>query len=717
MDEPAVERSSVGERLKSAWLAARLWLIFALGLVGTIVVLSLPQSQRESTFVLEDGDVAPQDIHAPYALDYSSEILTERARQTAASDIPDIYDLPDSTVARLQLESLWDTINYIDVVRADQHATLEQQIADLVAIEEVHIDEQTSESIINVTDQGWEAVKLETASVLEQVMRKEIREGQVEEARRAVLTLVSIFLPESQATLIIQLATSFVAPNTFLNQTATETARDEARQSVEQVRKSYAAGETIVSRGEVITPLEIEGLQAFSLLKPPDAWQAIAIQAALVTLLGSAIALYAYRLHFDQIKNVRLALTVSVMFIIGSTALQFMIPNRTVLPYIFPSATLPILLTIIFSPGMGIMSALITGALAGFMAPRGLEIGLYVMLSGTMAALVIGRADRLSSFFWAGLATAISASIVIIIFRFPDPATDLIGKATLIGASIVMGLLSASLGFGMLLLIGNFVGITTSLQLIELSRPDHPLLQLILRNSPGSYQHSLQVANLAEQAARAVGARPLLTRVGSLYHDVGKTVRPQFFIENQISGQNVHEQLDPVTSVSVITSHVQDGLDLARKYRLPASIQAFIQEHHGTLTASYQYHAAVEAAGGDKSLVDRSKFTYPGPKPNSRETAILMLADGVEAKARADMPKDEDEIEKAVRWVIENRLAKGQLSRTDLTLRDLDTIRITFVNTLKNIYHPRLQYPEASNEDTATSNPDEGHTEPVARNQ
>ncbi|GAG19937.1 unnamed protein product, partial [marine sediment metagenome] len=261
------------------------------------------------------------------------------------------------------------------------------------------------------------------------------------------------FLPESQATLVIQLATSFVAPNTFLNQTATETARDEARQSVEQVRKSYAAGETIVSRGEVITSLEIEGLQAFSLLKPPDAWQAIAIQAALVTLLGSAIALYAYRLHFDQIKNVRLALTVSVMFIIGSTALQFMIPNRTVLPYIFPSATLPILLTIIFSPGMGIMSALITGALAGFMAPRGLEIGLYVMLSGTIAALVIGRADRLSSFFWAGLATAISASIVIIIFRFPDPATDLIGKATLIGASIVMGLLSASLGFGMLLLI------------------------------------------------------------------------------------------------------------------------------------------------------------------------------------------------------------------------------------------------------------------------
>jgi putative nucleotidyltransferase with HDIG domain len=717
MDETTGERPSVGERLKIAWHAARLWLIFALGLVGTIVAISLPQSQRISTFVLEPGDPAPQDILAPYALDYTSEVLTDTARQAAADEIPDIYDLPDSSVARLQITNLWETIDYIDTVRADQYATLEQRVADLAAIDELHLDDTTSQEIINLTDQRWDTTKLETASVLEQVMRKEIREGQVEEARRSIPTLVSISLPENQATLVIHLATAFIAPNTFLNQSATETAREEARQSIEPVRKSYAAGETIVYRGEVISKLEIEGLQSFGLLEPPDAWQEIAIRALLVIILSSTIALYAYQLHLDKIKNVRLALTLSVIFIVVSAALQFMIPDRTVLPYIFPSATFPILLTILFSPGMGVMSALIIGALAGFMAPRGLEIGLYVMLSGTIAALVIGRADRLSSFFWAGLASAITASMVIVIFRFPDPATDLLGKATLVGASIVMGLLSASLGFGLLLLIGNFVGMITSLQLIELSRPDHPLLQLMLHNAPGSYQHSLQVANLAEQAARAIGARPLLTRVGALYHDVGKTIRPQFFIENQISGQNVHEQLDPVTSVSVIVSHVKDGLDLARRYRIPASIQAFIQEHHGSLTATYQYHAAIEASGGDKSLIDRRNFTYSGPIPNSRETAILMLADGVEAKARADMPKDEDEIEKVVRWVLEDRLAKGQLSQTELTLKDLDTIRATFINTLKNIYHPRLQYPESSHEDTMTAHTDESSIETVSGNQ
>jgi hypothetical protein len=347
------------------------------------------------------------------------------------------------------------------------------------------------------------------------------------------------------------------------------------------------------------------------------------------------------------------------------------------------------------------MSALVSGALAGFLAPRGLEFGLYTVLSGTIAALIIGRAERLSSFFWAGIGTSVSAATVIVIFRFPDPATDLLGKATLLGAAIINGLLSASLGFGLLLLIGNFLGITTSLQLVELSRPDHPLLQLLLQNAPGTYQHSLQVANLAEQAARAIGANPLLTRVGALYHDIGKALRPQFFIENQVPGQNVHEQLDPTTSASIIISHVEDGLELANKYRLPESIQAFIKEHHGDQKVSYQYHAAIEAAGGDKNLVNTDEFIYPGSTPLTRETAVLMLADGVEAKARADRPENREAIDKLVRWVIADRLSNGQLARTDLTLRDIDTIRSSFTSTLRNFYHPRLQYPEPAEVDTS----------------
>lgn len=712
---PKRARSSFVVRLKSAWLAARLWLILLLGLVGTIVIISLPQAQRGSTFALEIGSVASQDILAPYALTYNSEVLLTEAREAAAAEINDIYDPPDTNVARQQLEKLQAAFNYIDNVRADTIASPEQKLSDLAAIEGISFEEgEEAEAILYFPDSTWESIKLEATSVLEQVMRSEIREGRLDEARRRVPALVSISLPATQSQIVSKLATAFVAPNAMFNTEATENAKITAQESIQSISKSYADGETIVNRGDIVTALDIEGLQTYGLLDAPDTVRTVSIRALLVLVLGGMWTLYAYRVHASQIKNVRLAAVLSLIFIFVALGMQLMLPDHTVLPYIFPAATVPMLLTIIFSPGMGVITAMVIGALAGFMAPRGLEVGLYMMVSASLACLVIGRAERLSAFFWSGLVVAISASVIVAIFRFPDPATDLLGKLTLVGAAGLCGMLSASLAFGFLLLVGSLLGMTTSLQLIELSRPDHPLLQMILNKAPGTYQHSLQVANLAEHAARAIGANALLTRVGALYHDAGKALHPQYFIENQLSGQNVHDQLDPETSASVIIQHVPDGLDLARKHRLPQRIKDFIAEHHGTLGTSYQYNQALNAANGDTNLIDRKAFTYPGPRPRTRETAVLMLADSVEAKARADVPKEEKELDKLVRWIIEDRLAKEQLARTDLTLRDLDTIRRSFVNTLKNFYHPRLRYPESQQEDESPTVSPSDQTRPSA---
>ncbi len=686
------------ERLRRMWLSARLWFILLLGLAGTVLALSLPISGDQQTFGLEVGDVAPQDILAPYAHSYVSEVLTERERQAAADSVPMVYDPPDPDITRQQLEHLRDTLAFIDSVRADSFASQEQKIADLQGLEYVSLDRETVLAILNLPDDAWEAVKAETLAVVERVMRSEIRPGREEEARRTIPALVSIQLPEEWAALVEKLAPAFVASNAQLNEEATAAGKEAARKAVEPVTKSYAAGEAIVNRGDLVTEVELEALEEYGLLKPPQPWKDVAIRTLLVLLLGGSFTLYAYRTHPQQISQPNLAFTISLLFIFNAFTMQIMIPGRTVLPYLFPAATLPILLAVFFSPGVGIMSALVTGALAGYLAPRGLEMALYVMTAGLLAALMIGKAERLGSFIWAGLAAAVGAAVVIVIFRIPDPTTDLVGKASLLGTAIISGLLSASLSFGLLLGIGNLLGITTNLQLIELSRPDHPLLQQILTNSPGTYQHSLQVANLAEQAARAIGANALLTRVGALYHDLGKSLRPQFFIENQMAGQNIHEQLDPSTSADMILTHVREGLDLARKHRIPPSIRAFISEHHGTMQASFQYHEAVEAAGGDESRINPRDFTYPGPRPRSRETALVMLADGVEAAARAETPQTEEEIDKLVRWVIEDRMAKRQLDQTDLTLKDLDTIRRSFVKTLKNMYHPRLRYPNGAPE-------------------
>jgi putative nucleotidyltransferase with HDIG domain len=695
MDTSSPVRPRLRQRLAAFWQASRLGLIFIVSLILATVALVLPIYQGAGTLALDVGDVSSQEVLAPFALTFVSETRTERARQEAAAAVEPVFDRPDGGVAREQIERLRITLEFVESVRTDSFSTAEQKAQDLAALADVRLDPQNVEYILALTDPRWQGIKQETLAVLEQVMSSEIREGQMEMARRAVPALVSISLPEAQAELVTHLATAYVAPNALFNEQATLDAQQAAARSVEPVSATYSAGETIVARGQVVQAGQIEALEAFGLISPPRVTAEIALRALLVTLLGCVIGLYLHRVHRKQIVSARLATVTGIAFILSALALQAMVPNRAVLPYLVPAATLPIVLTTMFSPGMGVVGALATGAIAGFLAPRGLEVGLYVTLSGAVAALVIGRAERISSFFWAGLASSLAAVAVIVLFRFPDPATDLLGKATLFGAGILSGLVSASLAFGLVLLTGSLLGGTSNLQLIDLSRPDHPLLQLILRNAPGTYQHSLQVANLSDQAARAIGANAMLVRVGALYHDVGKALHPQYFIENQVPGQNIHEQLDPATSASLIISHVHDGLALARKNRLPPRIAAFIPEHHGTMQATYQLQAAIASANGDASRVDRREFGYPGPRPRTKESAILMLADGVEAKARAESPNSDEEIEELVRWVVDDRLAHGQLERTDLTLRDLDNIRHSFVRTLKGMYHPRIRYPES----------------------
>jgi putative nucleotidyltransferase with HDIG domain len=266
------------------------------------------------------------------------------------------------------------------------------------------------------------------------------------------------------------------------------------------------------------------------------------------------------------------------------------------------------------------------------------------------------------------------------------------------GAAVFNGAVSASLALILQYIFASQLGLVTPLQLLEISRPDHPLLQLFLRNAPGTYQHSLQVSNLAEQAAETIGADQLLVRVGALFHDCGKTANPQFFIENQLPDAiNTHDDMDPLEAARIVIMHVTDGLALARKYRLPPRIMDFISEHHGTLSTRYQYNRAVEAAGGDASKVDLNQFRYPGPCPQSRETAILMLADGVEARTRAEHPSDEAALRAIIHRVIDYCQQDGQLDFTRLTLGDLHLISESFVSTLRGTFHVRVEYPKLEN--------------------
>jgi len=322
----------------------------------------------------------------------------------------------------------------------------------------------------------------------------------------------------------------------------------------------------------------------------------------------------------------------------------------------------------------------------------------YAFVGGTVAALAVWRLDHLGMFVRAALHLALANTATLLAFRLRTSVYEQTALVQLLAIGLANAVLSASLAFVAFAAIGRVFGITTSLQLLELARPTHPLFRQLLIKAPGTYHHSIVVSNMAECAAEAIGADPLLARVGSYYHDIGKIVRPYFFAENQTDGQNPHDSLDAKTSADIIIAHTADGLALARKYRLPDRVRDFISEHHGTHLVSYFYRRASEE--GDGQEVREEDYRYPGPRPQSRETGIVMLADSIEAAVRANRPATQAETERVIRQMTNDRLVAGELDECDLTLRDLDHIREAFFSVLQGVFHPRIQYPEQAQRHT-----------------
>lgn len=663
--------------------------------------LIFPLAIRPSLSPLKIGDVADQDIQSPRDLTYVSDLLTEQTRSEASDKVESIYLPTDPSITRAQIEKLRVALNFINTTRFDSYATLDQKIADINLIDGVKFDRDTIEAIINLSDSRWQTIQQESVSVMEQVMRRTIREDQVTDARRSIPTLISFSLDEDQALIVSKIVSPFITPNSLFSQELTDQARQEASAAIEPVTRSYLSGETIVRRGQIINALAYEALDKFNLIRQDNQREGIWASLALVSVLSVFIALYFKQRPLPILNGLKGLLMIGVTFLVFLYLAKIIIPNRTVVPYLFPLSAFALTLASLYNLEIAILLPIVLAILSAYGLPNSLDLTIFHIITSLIGVLVLGKGRRIANFFWAGIAVGLSGSAVILAYRLVDTTTDWLGLATLIGASFLNGIAAASLTLLLQFLLSQLLGVTTSLQLMDLLRPDHPLLQQMLREMPGSYQHSLQVSNLAEQAAEKIGADALLTRAGAIYHDAGKSLNPAFFIENQIQGKlDPHDDLIAQDAAQIIIQHVADGVMLARKYRLPPRIQDFIREHHGTLITRYQYSQAIKAAGGDADLVEKADFRYPGPPPQSRETALLMFADGVEARARAEIPKDEEELKALIRSVIDYCQKEGQLDNTTLTLRDLNIITDSFAKTLRNTYHSRIKYPELKSPST-----------------
>lgn len=681
-----------------------------LALLGSALValllLPMPFAQVE----LKVGQVAPRDVVAAQSITYESALLTQQARERAAQAIPDYYDAPEIWTRRQQVNLSRDILSQIDFVREEVAPFLPSQaeqstapiddenliplIERIQALEGIRISASTARQILEMPQGLWQAVAREIPILLNQVMQEEIRENNLASVRRRIPSMISADLNEVQSEVVTELVRDLVRPNTFYNETRTLELREQARQSVPVQTRSLERGEVILRAGDIVREIHVEALTYLGLTQEKrTGWQvAQAVMVATILLLLAVMTLHRLCPHIlrrRQESNLLITLAVA-----GLITARLMIVPHDWLPYLFPLAAIGMLASLLLDVRAAIVLLFSFTLLIAHLSNGNVDLIFYSSVGALLSALVIGKAERLTAFLWAAAALVVGNSLVMLsIYATATEGNGGQGLLSMLVYAILNSGLSVSIALIGFFVLGNLFGILTSLQLMELSRPTHPLLRQLLLKAPGTYHHTILVSNLAERAAEAIHADAYLTRVGAYYHDIGKTVRPYFFAENIMDGNSPHEKLEPLTSAQIIISHVKDGVDLAKKYRLPAALQDFIWQHHGAQVMSFFYQKAREEAA-DPESVRQEDFAYPGPDPQTKEAAIMMLADVCEAAIRAERPATRQGLEDLVNKLITQRVLDGSLRQSNLTFAEMETIKETFIQVLQGVHHPRIKYPD-----------------------
>jgi cyclic-di-AMP phosphodiesterase PgpH len=679
-----------------------LWL-FAVTLTVALTAIFSFNLVRSTQVAVALGQPSPTEVLAPRTINYYSEVLTEQAREQARARVVDVYSTPDVAIARAQLNQVRTVFNFVEVVRADSQTELATRQRYLQEIEAITVEPEIASLLLSFSAEEFNEVRNDIDRIVESVMRQDIRDDAtgLAEARRAARTQFSLTLSQAQERVVTALAPQFIVANSFFNEEATTQRRAEAATAVEPRERTVVRDQPVIRVGDTVTEEHLEALEKLGLLQREISWGRIGSIFFAVVLSVSLIVLYWYRFR-GPLQNSPSYLTVLAgLIIIFALGARLLVPGAGNYAYIFPSAALAMLLAVIFDVRLALFVSIVLAFLSGIIARESLELAVFMAIGPLFAALTLRDVQRVNAFFRAGLVAALANMVVIFVFRLGENVETLEILELLLFA-VLNGIISASVTLAGFFVVGGLFGMMTTLQLQELSRLDHPLLRELLRRAPGTYHHSIMVANLAEQGAERVGANSTLVRVGAFYHDIGKMLRPPFYIENQ-EGINPHETLDPYSSARIIISHVRDGLELARKHRLPDRIRDFIAEHHGDrLVVVFYKKAQEQAAEGEK--VDESRFRYDGPRPRSRESGIVLLADSIEAASAAVRPNTAEAIETLVNKIIDDHLKDGQLDDSGLTLGDIRDLRDSFITTIKGRFHVRVRYPG-----------DEGLVPPVPR--
>jgi putative nucleotidyltransferase with HDIG domain len=691
---------------------------------ATIIILSVVISIHilPDRLTLSPGDTAPEDVRAHMSVRYLQAADYERRQAEAASSVPNMYDaVPYAIDQSLHgLGLVFDTVN-----RAKSDATLKTadekaahartELKDHLGIE---VPLTSLKVLVSAPERIISDVRSVTARILREAMKSEIKDDDPVALKNAQMQIESAAREDlgetDYAKSAADVAKSVLRPNMTFNVERTAAARKAAIASVKPSYGYIRSGELIIAKGQVVTREHLEKLAALGFKTQGADFRTVISLVGLVAFLVVIVIIYLARYQpAIYSKNNLLALLALVVVVsalclkLGGAMLGIKLSGLQLayIGLVFTTAA-GMTLAVLLNPQVAVLVVAMLSVLSGVVMNYELRYATSTLISGLVAiysvANIRGRGDLVRAI--AAIAVTNVALVWIMGGLFGDSVADMAFGS--IWAVLVIAVPATAIIFWYgTWLLERIFNVTTHISLLELADTNKPILRRLVVEAPGTYTHSMVVGHLAEAAAEAIGADGLYAKVGAYYHDIGKIRRPHFFVENQ-QAENAHDRLNPSLSALVITSHVAEGLEVAKEFKLPSKIQDIIQQHHGTSLVYYFYAQASES--GEPSAMLEQQFRYEGPKPKSREAAIVMLADSVEAASRGLAKPSIPTLEAMVRSIITDKLQDGQLDESELTFRDIGIIEKTFINTLTAALHARIEYNESLSADNGKSEDKDG---------
>ncbi|MED2972512.1 HD family phosphohydrolase [Fictibacillus sp. B-59209] len=685
------------------------WNFFMFGLLALIIYASLLSNVTPDTVDVGPYSISPRDIQSPITIEMKEETL--KKQNDAADKVENIYSYDEDSPLKQAEKSneIFKAIEKINEAESKNKKdkdplTLDQkidQIKGMVGNDQISPEAYTA--LFNASPSELRTGRDLASSVINDTLKNKIRVDQIEFFRDRAEDKIqqNSNFSSSLKNAVVELTRSNIISNFLLDVDKTKLAKQKAIDEAEPVE--IKEGEIIVREGDVVTPEKFRQLKLVGLLD-----KEVAIYpylGLLLFVLILVIGLYYFikeslKATAPLQKKQMLLYVILITFSLIVMKLTSFIDKLEItgIFFVVPIAAGAMMIKMLLNEFTAILSSVLFAVCATLIFNEGstgtfnFPLGIYVLLGCVAGIIYLGKRHLKSRILKAGVLVSFTNILsILIILLLQNGKYSPVQIGVEIGFGFLSGCLASVLALGLMPVFESWFGILSTTRLIELSNPNHPLLRKLLIEAPGTYHHSVMVANLSEAGCESIGANGLLARVGSYYHDLGKTKRPHFFIENQMNMENPHDKLTPQLSKTIIIAHPYDGAEMLKEYKLPGEIIDIAEQHHGTSLLQYFYHKAVELSDAE---IQETDFRYPGPKAKSREAAVVGIADGVEAAVRSLSKPTPVKIEAIIRKIITERLEDGQFDECDLTFKELNTVAKTLSETLNGIFHSRIEYPE-----------------------